>query len=334
VGASHTFEANLLLSGGVNHPRVTDKATWTIGDPAIVELVPGTPGLVRALAIGTSSVTATYRGMTDTSPITVVAKCVNETGLDIVMVIDRSGSMVINEPNQDSRMENALRAAANFARNVDYTKDRVGVVSFAGRIYMPEGGRPFEDNLYVPKTSLNRSLTSNVDDVLSALQDVMGELVTTCDVANVEEVPGYDILATCNTAIGAGMHRAGEELDQNGRPEGVRKMIVLLTDGQENICIPNPDDEATALRDRGIIMVVIAAAIDLKAFSDECVAQPGGGVARTVETRMKSWTTCQLFYSAPSAEQLPDIYSDLPRDICNQLNDPESCLNYGYGFVF
>lgn len=330
VGASFPFSANLLFSRGSKH-GVTEKTQWASASPAIAAMQTD-PGTAKGIAVGTTTITGAYRGYSDTSALTVVAKCAGQFKLDIVLVIDRSGSMLRPEPNQKSRMVNAIRAASAFAKNVDYTKDRVSVVSFAGTWYSPVGGSPIAPPVRRPETTKHLPLSSDLPSVLVALQDVVSE-VNKCGHTTPPVLAGYVPTFICCTAIGAGMKLAGEELAADGRTDtDVRQMIVLLTDGDENICDPDPDTESVALRARGIIMVVIAAAVPLKQKTLEC-AVPPPAFNRTVEDRMKTWTSCDLFFTAESAEELPDIYASLPRDICLALNDDQSCL-YGYGYGF
>jgi hypothetical protein len=54
-----------------------------------------------------------------------------------------------------------------------------------------------------------------------------------------------------STAIGAGLQQAQTDLAAHGRA-GVQKVVILETDGQNNITTPNPSTVAASLKSQGI----------------------------------------------------------------------------------
>jgi Bacterial Ig-like domain (group 2) len=68
VGATQQFTAMATQAGG-SPTNVTAMTTWTIGNTAVATVTSG--GLATGVAVGNTSVTATYNGITASAPITV-----------------------------------------------------------------------------------------------------------------------------------------------------------------------------------------------------------------------------------------------------------------------
>ena len=122
--------------------------------------------------------------------------------IDVVLVIDRSGSMLWNEGNTYNpsnpaprRIDSAKDAAKTFVDAIsDNTNNRVGLVSFAS------------------STTKDQSLTNDFSDVKNEINDLN---------------------AVGATQIRRALYEAITDLDDNGRAEAV-KAVVLLTDGDWN----------------------------------------------------------------------------------------------------
>ncbi|WP_034602550.1 vWA domain-containing protein [Clostridiisalibacter paucivorans] len=150
-----------------------------------------------------------------------------ETPLDVVLVIDRSGSMKSGSP---SSMDYAKDAAKEFTEKVlnNNPNNRVAVVSFE---YVGEyhdflfWGWWDDGNLY-DDTSINSNFSNNLSSLKGAINS---------------------IVANGGTNTEAGFIRASNLMSSYGRPEA-NKAIVLLTDGVPTVSIgreygpSNPDN--------------------------------------------------------------------------------------------
>jgi hypothetical protein len=121
--------------------------------------------------------------------------------IDVMLVIDRSGSMLWNTPTQyvsgqgPRRIDSAKAAATTFVESMRSGNNQVGLVSFAS------------------STTKDRSLTNNfglVESDISALS------------------------ATGATQMRRALYESITDVDQNGRGDGTVKAIILLTDGDWN----------------------------------------------------------------------------------------------------
>ena len=133
-------------------------------------------------------------------------------GIDLVFVIDESGSMERTgwglTPNDPDRIR--VSAALEFA-NALTASDRAAVIGFAAN------------------ARLMQNLTANMDDVRTQINNIRGDI--------------------SGTANHAGLIAALNEFDRNGRP-GVRRIIILLTDGEDNVRPPAGGYDAILARAR------------------------------------------------------------------------------------
>lgn len=143
--------------------------------------------------------------------------------VDVVLVIDRSGSMCepvawvfCNSAPAGSKMKSAIDAAKLFVDQLDPSNDKSGLVSFSG------------------SATLDRNLTYDKSSVKASIDGLR---------------------ALGSTAIGSGISTATGHLNSVGR--GSTKWAqVLLSDGQNTGGI-DPITAATAARDSGIIIYTI-----------------------------------------------------------------------------
>ncbi|MDE0517955.1 MAG: VWA domain-containing protein [Oligoflexia bacterium] len=124
-------------------------------------------------------------------------------GIDIVIVLDTSDSMLIEDMNPGSRIEVAKRVIKNFINGLVY--DRVGLIVFAGESYTR-----------VPLTLDYGVLLSSVDEV---------------------KVSHYDPYIKKGTAIGVALANAVARLRKSSAKS---KVIVFLTDGEDNVGVITP----------------------------------------------------------------------------------------------
>ena len=124
-------------------------------------------------------------------------------GIDIVIVLDTSDSMLIEDMNPGNRIESAKTVIKSFINGLVY--DRVGLIVFAGESYTK-----------VPLTLDYGVLLSSVDEV---------------------KVSHYDPYIKKGTAIGVALANAVARLRKSSAKS---KVVVFLTDGEDNVGVITP----------------------------------------------------------------------------------------------
>ena len=150
-------------------------------------------------------------------PVTRDVLPLREEGIDIVLVIDISSSMLAADMSREhelSRMAAAREKALEFA--MDRSNDRVGLLTFAR---FPE---------------LRCPLTLDQDALASFLRAV--ETVGERSPEN-------------KTAIGVALAKAVKVLEESEAPS---KVVVLLSDGENNVPDITPSDAAKLAKDAGV----------------------------------------------------------------------------------
>jgi Mg-chelatase subunit ChlD len=152
--------------------------------------------------------------------------------LDVMVIIDRSGSMGDSVSPGVTKMTQAKNAAVAFINNLIPGLDEVGYVSFSN------------------SASLSNGLTTNFNSVITSIQ------ATT---------------ANGNTNIGAAETVAWNELSAHGRA-GVKHVIVLLTDGDATVSDVHgvsPDqyavNQSTTAKAGGAVIYTIGLGTDVNA---------------------------------------------------------------------
>ncbi|MDE0118869.1 MAG: VWA domain-containing protein [Bdellovibrionales bacterium] len=143
-------------------------------------------------------------------------------GIDIVIVLDTSDSMLIEDMHPGSRIEVAKRVIKSFINGLVY--DRVGLIVFAGESYTK-----------VPLTLDYGVLLSSVDEV---------------------KVSHYDPYIKKGTAIGVALANAVARLRQSSAKS---KVIVFLTDGEDNVGVITPQTALDIVKQYEIRVYTIGA---------------------------------------------------------------------------
>jgi hypothetical protein len=149
-----------------------------------------------------------------------------------MLVSDRSGTMLWDYPDRELLV---MSAAKTFASKFDYTRDRMGQISFGGK-----GKATVED---YPSNSGDSGIDKNRSDDLNYANNYKGNGTTYADYANLDLALSSNISAINSTIDGVvpdgntpmryGLYKAITELKNNGNPNSVRA-VVLLTDGDYN----------------------------------------------------------------------------------------------------
>jgi Ca-activated chloride channel family protein len=149
---------------------------------------------------------------------------IKANGIEIFVAIDVSLSMSIQDFTMDGDTVNRLTVAKKVTRDFinGRPSDRIGLVAFAGRPYVPS-----------PLTLDHRWLLSTLEDQVS--------------IGLVED----------GTAIGSAIGASARRLDSRGK-DVKSKIIVLLTDGSNNSGNLTPLDAARLAQTLGIKVYTIA----------------------------------------------------------------------------
>lgn len=141
--------------------------------------------------------------------------------IDVVLAVDRSGSMLYDNPD---RMYSVREAAKDFVNEMSVTRDQVAVVSFGIKGYISRPGinsglsTSYINNIYVYPTSYSDYAT--VDASLASAPE---SIPLTLD----SLVPDY------GTPMRHALYMAINEVIDHGRDSAVRA-VILLSDGDYN----------------------------------------------------------------------------------------------------
>jgi len=198
--------------------------------------------------------------------------------IDVMLIVDRSGSMTQKEPgDQYSKIYYAKEAAKAFVDQLNMSKDRVGLTSFAT-----------DAKLDIELTNDSAQVKNKIDALVAS---------------------GY-------TNMGGGIEKSNDEFNSSGRNDALLAMI-LLSDGCANRPCPhtpqhidetcpyareyalNESDEAK--NTLGVVCYAIGLGANTSDFDPEL---------------LKEIASSQfMYYYAPSAEDLTDIYMAIIRDL-------------------
>ena len=224
---------------------------------------------------------------------------------DIMMVLDRSGSMAADGGDPPEPLESTKRAAERFVEQVRQ-QDQVGFLSYATE----------------PSDPIDQILTRN----FSAVQQAISETAIGTD-------------GTQFTNMGAAFRVAAQELrGPRGRADA-RKVIVFLTDGDVTRPV-NPEtglrdipyarqyalDNAQAAKDLDIIVYTIG-------FGDFFL-EIDGVLDRDVDLIEELSSGSEYTFTAPSLADLDEVYTQIAEDICEDGPARVDLLPVtGYNFV-
>ncbi|MBU2010090.1 VWA domain-containing protein [Patescibacteria group bacterium] len=197
---------------------------------------------------------------------------------DIMLVLDRSGSMNDDSAKPPQPITDAKEAAKIFIRKTQ-TVDRVGVVSFATNV----------------STSSTQTLTKDQSKAMSAINDI------TIGTPDNEQ----------HTNIGDGIKKAFDEIQANSR-EKAKKAVILLTDGiasrplNQGVTGGNYPEQyallqAQKVKDEKISLYIIGL---------------GSGINESFLKKLA--TTESHYYKAVNSSQLAKIYSDIAQAVCEE----------------
>lgn len=199
--------------------------------------------------------------------------------LDVVFLLDRTGSMVTATRNFLTPAKNALRRYL-VTRRAD---DRVGIVTFEYTGAQPSGALL---NPGTPRAA--DSISSKTADLLAPLQTLDGIDFDTLVDGISEGGCGGDC-----TSIGAAVQR-GLEVLQPFDGSGRHKALVVLTDGEENLWPSIAEAVAGFPPNVRVFAIALGTDVDAEALDD--LTSLGSSFYQTFE---------------PDAPTLPDVYDQI-----------------------
>ena len=216
---------------------------------------------------------------------TTVRSC--EVPSDVLLVLDRSGSMAADGGDPPEPLESAKRAAERFVSQLE-ARDQVGFFSYAT----------------TPTSPIEQVLTQNKQEAIAAISSTkMGE-------------DGIQY-----TNMGEAFKQAVAELQSSRQRDDARKVIIFMTDG--DVTRPrNPDtgerdveyaanyarQAATEAKDSGIMIYTIG-------FGD-FFSDLNEAIDRDVQLIADLATEPSMYYEAPTISDLHRVYQEIANDIC------------------
>lgn len=281
VGGVFQFLAYAYYEDG-SREDVTASAAWTVGDSDVISV---DQGKITGLTPGTTTVTATFSGASDSSDVEVLVQCVDAPA-DIMLVLDESYSMLQSSggASRIARLKEASRLLVDALLNGP--GDRLGMVSFSG-----------EYSTQTPGVTMHAPLGENMDLVRQ----------------------GIDKLSPNGaTSTAAGIQAGLDELNGPRHLPGRRRVMILFTDGYPNVIAggatpPTAEtfedalnactEKCEAAKADGIAVMVVG--LDLRHNPVR-------------EAIVSSWATEGFYYGADSADELLAIFSTLLGDLCRE----------------
>ncbi len=220
-----------------------------------------------------------------------IAKTVRscEVPSDIMLVLDRSGSMAADGGTPPEPLESAKQAAKSFIRMVR-SSDLVGFLSYAT----------------TPSSPIEQLLTPNLTLVEAAIQaTVMGE-------------DGVQY-----TNMGEAFSSALRELTSERHREEARKVLVFLTDGD----VTRPVNPATGEPDREYAANFARTAADTAKAENVTIYTIGFGdffsgdqesVDRDVDLIRDLASDPSQYFAAPTIAELEAVYQEIANDLCEE----------------
>lgn len=302
VGKTWQFQAQLIFSDGSAAQDVTDDSLWSSSDEALATIGEAT-GIATAVGAGSPTISASYHDSTygsfmTTTTLEVVADDCVHADVDWCLVLDRSGSMTGTDIEGKSREDWLKDALTMFFDRLDWTAEAVGIVSFAGKIRINQ----------LPLANTTEA-EATLDQTLNMTQATVEAVAAAYEVRSpcVIGPQGNGQILACATGIGQGLQLASDELTSSRHRAGVKQVVVLFTDGANDIALPDPETVATAIKAAGILIVVVA--LDPQSFN-------------SYEATLTGLATTNLYYSAAEPEGLAAILAEIPYVICTESYIP------------
>jgi Mg-chelatase subunit ChlD len=201
------------------------------------------------------------------------------TPVDVILVLDRSGSMASDGKNPPQPLSMAKNAAEDFVKQLS-SEDQAGYISFATEVTSP----------------IDQPLTKDLLRVSGAIE-------------------GTDILTTGlqYTNIAAALNAARDEFATQRKRETARQAVVMLTDGAPT----DPKNPANPQDTEYPVTLASDAAKDLKAHG-VTLYTIGLGNDVNVDFLKGVASYPEYYYAAPSGSELGKVYKQIASTICKK----------------
>ena len=207
-----------------------------------------------------------------------------ENPVDVMLLLDRSGSMSSLGSNPPQPLTDAKGAASSFIKSMT-TRDKVGVSSFATTV----------------KNPIDFNLTNDFDAILTAVDSIQ-----------------IDSNGTQYTNIYEALYSGWQELVSPRSIEGSSKVAILLTDGMATAPI-NPKGGGKEADDIKYAET-LASEVAINAKRDGVVIYTIGLGSGVNEAFLKQIASeAGKYYFAPGADNLESIYKNISSEVCQEL---------------
>ena len=254
-------------------------------------------------------------------PSVVLSIPTNQT--TIILTIDVSGSMCSTDIDP-TRLEAAENAAITFVKS-QKAETQIGIVAFSGFAAVVQPPTTNQDDLVSAIKSLTTGRRTAIGSGVLAAIDAISEVDPTVQRSVIPGRPGVE-----PPAVAPGAYA----------PD----IVVLLTDGASNAG-PDPEEAAKQAADRGLRVYTIGFGTADGADLDPACRQqfignePGGGFGgggfggfpRGIDEdtlKQVADTTGGSYYPADSAEQLVQVFQDLPTTLITKHEVTE--ITFGF----
>ncbi len=202
---------------------------------------------------------------------------------DIILALDRSGSMGSLGGNPVEPLNSAKEAAKYFVKQMG-ENEKIGFISFANEV----------------KNPIDSILTQNFDSVLSAIDAV-----------------SIDKSSTQYTNIFEAIKNSKQELNSSNSREGSFKILIFLTDGVAT----NPRDPNGKSEEDDIKYAEKLALEEAFAAKKEGIEIYTIGLGQNInESFLKDLASFEKnYFYAPSSEDLLSIYKNISENICKEV---------------
>jgi Mg-chelatase subunit ChlD len=210
-----------------------------------------------------------------------------EVPSDIMLVLDRSGSMAASGGTPPEPLESAKRAAQNFLTQAK-SGSRVGFLSYAT----------------TPSSPIEQTLTADIEAIRSSIAAV---------------TMGTD--GTQYTNMGDAFKAALEELESERHREDARQVIIFMTDGD----ITRPVNPETGELDRAYAaayateMAEAAKASEVTIYTimfGDVGESDGDALVRDTALVQSLATGEEYYFTAPTVTDLERVYSEIAGGLC------------------
>jgi Mg-chelatase subunit ChlD len=306
--AASTAELHLSSAALPDSANDSRNAVVNLSDPSMAT-VDRTQGTIVVDKNVSNRYTATARPLAEGVQVSTVKKFETNVAyrrpISVVFVFDESGSMnydddastyctpgpgtrwgATNAPGCETRMDQAKAAAKGFVAMLNASRDRGGVVGFSTADLTRYVTTP--DGEYVTDDFGNSGLNGSIDSLVTG----------------------------GGTASATGLHRANVVHDLKGESTGER-IVILLSDGQDNAGTPDPLDEAQVAAANDITIHTVGFGDGADNATLQAIADETGGT----------------YHYAAEGEDLDEVFSEVFATIAETdviMNEPVT-LEAGVG---